>query len=747
MFEKNQVNFVVKFLAMAFAVLAIFFWMNKEPLMRQSYGAIPGYLDAGDYSLTIAYHSTAESAALVVETENITTTENVRQPVELARTELQQGENTAMLTIHLEESVSGVQLSVKQEKAETAEAAAASEAVMIQTVNIQGYRLLCYDNYFLAALFFALAAGVLVYGTRFYRNEHNTILLLIGIGVLASIPLFTSYLIVGHDIEYHAARINGIYEGIKAGQFPVRVNPVQLEGYGYISGIMYPQLFLYFPALLKFFNISTTLGLKLLFLGANLGTSILCYYSVKHICKNERVALYATLLYVFNPYRLMNFYLRGAVGECLAMTFLPLVLWGTYEILWNNRKKWYLLTLGMCGVLNSHILSLELYSVLIAMEMVWWFFTRNRQETAQRLLSMVKAAGLTIVWNLYFLGPFLSFSRADLECFFLQDIPMWNYVVDLMKLFAPFPTAQGRATQLGYQNGMTLTLGILSLVGALLFVYCLCMKRETTQEIVVGKHCLVFAFFFIAMTLWVAPWKLVLQNGLLSKLLAPIQFPWRLLGVGAMLLSIVAAVGIFYTEELQSQIKYIAPVVLAVIALTTGYFFESIAQEADMNMDKMEVNSWDYADKLYLYHYAGNGLNEPEHFDREQAYIKTNAEGQVAFQNYQKDGLHITTDVTVNENPEPVKLFFPLYYHPGYEIRIDGEKAETLMEGALVTCIVSPGSHHIEVSYEGLPLFRICDWLTAAGIAGTAVLIIWQHRRKKPTSLHIVRDSHFEHSA
>ena len=50
------------------------------------------------------------------------------------------------------------------------------------------------------------------------------------IGVLAitfaaSIPLMTDYLIQGTDMTFHLYRIEGIAEGLKSGQFPVRIQP------------------------------------------------------------------------------------------------------------------------------------------------------------------------------------------------------------------------------------------------------------------------------------------------------------------------------------------------------------------------------------------------------------------------------------------------------------------------------------------------------------------------------------------
>ena len=45
--------------------------------------------------------------------------------------------------------------------------------------------------------------------------------------LMASIPLFNNYLIRGHDIYFHLMRIEGLAQGLGAGEFPVRKSKAQ----------------------------------------------------------------------------------------------------------------------------------------------------------------------------------------------------------------------------------------------------------------------------------------------------------------------------------------------------------------------------------------------------------------------------------------------------------------------------------------------------------------------------------------
>lgn len=79
-----------------------------------------------------------------------------------------------------------------------------------------------------------------------------------------------------------------------------------------------------------------------------------------------------SVLYTFATYRLTNLYYRAALGESLAMVFLPLLLWGTYEIFYGQEKKWFLMVLGVTGVLESHVLSFEMCLIFLGIEGILW---------------------------------------------------------------------------------------------------------------------------------------------------------------------------------------------------------------------------------------------------------------------------------------------------------------------------------------------------------------------------------------
>lgn len=515
-----------------------------------------------------------------------------------------------------------------------------------------------------------------------------------------------------------------------------------MSGYGYITGTMYPQLFLYLPAILKFLHVSTLLGMQLLIFAANLATPLFTYGAVRNICRNDRTAFMAAVFYTLNPYRLIDFYSRGAIGEGFAMVFLPLVLWGTYEILWNRREKWWILALGMTGAVSSHLLSVELYAALILGEMVLWIFSQKKDHVLKRIMELGKTVLYTILLNLYFVGPFLVFSGLKPNCYSAlvrEDL----YTLDLVRAFEPFAKWGDVYQSLGGPAFMSVTLGSVALAGICLFGIVLLKKKSAEQEemALTGKRYLVLGSLFFVLALWVIPWEQMLQSKWLYHTLGAIQFPWRSFGIAALLFAVVTAIGVTLWEKegQQTEKRYLWPVLLCVLLLECGGYFSNIAHSAEM-LGKMEAEASNSTDALYLcenslppYYYTTDFAHISCDIDEHLSWLNAQNTGPdvkcaepetIEWSNYRKEGLHISADVFAEQS---FYASFPLHYYPGYRILVDGVEAEGFTMYSLLTCEISQGAHHIDVRWITPPFFRVCDILNLCVVA---VSLLWWRYRK-----------------
>ena len=111
-------------------------------------------------------------------------------------------------------------------------------------------------------LLILLAGGVAVWSVQKKKNGDEllpeglawTVCLIAG--VFASLPVLRDFFVYGHDLAFHLTRIESIKDGLLSGQFPVRVDTAFLNGYGYISSMMYGEALLYIPALLRLCGVS-----------------------------------------------------------------------------------------------------------------------------------------------------------------------------------------------------------------------------------------------------------------------------------------------------------------------------------------------------------------------------------------------------------------------------------------------------------------------------------------------------------
>lgn len=198
---------------------------------------------------------------------------------------------------------------------------------------------------------------------EYIKKNKNFILMAVFVIFVSYLPFMNNFLLWGHDIRFHLGRIEGLAEALSNGEIFGRINTV--NEYGYASGIMYPQLFLYIPAVLRLLGLPLMDTYKLFAFMINVATFVIAYISFKNVMRlsEKYIAMLAAAFYVLGLYRLSSLYLRAAIGEVLGMAFLPLLLWGMYELFIGKENRWWIAVIGWTCMLQSHILTTEIAMV------------------------------------------------------------------------------------------------------------------------------------------------------------------------------------------------------------------------------------------------------------------------------------------------------------------------------------------------------------------------------------------------
>lgn len=206
------------------------------------------------------------------------------------------------------------------------------------------------------------------------------------------------------DWTFHAARVEEIYLNLKSGSFFTFIAARTFHNTGAASFLFYPYIFFYPWAFLRFI-LSPVNAFYAWYALVTFATAAISFFSMKAYSQKSLASFIFSLVYTFAPYRL---YLGGAVfGEYLAVTFLPLLFLGIYEVLWGDKKKWYLLAIGGALVAYAHILSvflsLEFAAILFVIKLI-----TSRGISKDRIKSLLLAAGVCVLLVLPVIVPFFT---------------------------------------------------------------------------------------------------------------------------------------------------------------------------------------------------------------------------------------------------------------------------------------------------------------------------------------------------
>ncbi len=331
-------------------------------------------------------------------------------------------------------------------------------------------------------------------------------------------PLFQS-LINGDDISYHLFRIEGIKNAILNGDIFAFIHPNVCGNYGYGSGFFYPQILLYFPAVLKIMGIGTGGSYKIFVVFITVLTCISSYFSSKYIIKSRYAALCFTTSFLLSQYRLTNVYSRSAVGEYCAFIFLPILLAGTFNLIYENFDKPWVLVLGFWGLLCTHTITLAISGFVF---IVMLLFNIKKIFRKDIILKLVKSGLITLLLACFYWLPMVEQMCSDKFGFNEPWAKASKCTVRLSQIFAT-QSSTGAV-------GIGLPILILLIIG--IFI-----RNRNKSSIKMADKWFIIGISLLIFTTNLAPWKY------LEKTLAnSIQFPWRILSIATAILCISLAI-------------------------------------------------------------------------------------------------------------------------------------------------------------------------------------------------------------
>lgn len=546
---------------------------------------------------------------------------------------------------------------------------------------------------------------------RFFKEQENKIdvFVFIVVMIVACSPLITKLCINGHDLEYHLLRIESLKEGILMGRPFLRINALFLGGAGYASSLFYPDSLLYVPALLRAVGVGINASYHIFIALCICLTYLSTRFCIKKMTGSAYPAMMAGLLVVLSPYYLGDVFIRSAVGEYVAFIFIPFIVYGLYNTLYEDMTKPWIMALGFGGVLLSHTNTFIFCIVFAAVAfIVKWKVFRDNVKVLWKLLLTV---AITMALTAFYWVPVLEM----LICIPLgvnsSWIPLEQNALQFSKVFtSEFPS-----------------LGFLLVI--LAFPRILIKKNAQNRNLIgFSDWLLIGGALFAFLTTDIIPWER------LNNYLSFVQFPWRLFTISTVMLAMADAVILYCfikasLEPLMQSSMRVLTILLLIIGCALGFKTISAA----------DITYYDYSDDYYSYKPFTGGIIAGEWLPSAVDDV-----GQVIEDSdhmYGTDDEDIdfaraknAVEADITRNYDYIDV--PFVYYKGYSAKItDGGNVSELAvvqgdRNGMARVETKGMTGHLVVKYSGTVIQKISTWLSILTGLGIVAYVILTKKKK-----------------
>lgn len=528
---------------------------------------------------------------------------------------------------------------------------------------------------------------------------------------VGSIPLLTLFhpgLPLTHDGQDHVARIANFYQSLSEGNIVPRWAGNLNWGYGHpILMFLYP-LPSYGASLVHFLGIPFVESVKIIFGLTFILSGIAMFLFLRNVL-GEKAAIVGAVLYMFAPYRFVDLYVRGAIGEHVAFLFIPLVF---YFLLQLSKKISYPYILGGSLSLLGLLLSHNAISLMcIPLFLMYALLLINSSKHKRRLVVhyfLVTCLGFGL--SSFFLLPAFLEGKYTLRDIVTNHGEYKQGFISIKDFFIP-------SWSYGGTMFLSKQIGVVQIIGILLAVIYI-VKEKTKKYIPLF---VLFAGTILVSLFLMLPISDVIWNHI--SLIQKFQFPWRLLSLVVFSSAVLASFSVLLFKNTKIQVGFIGILIIASVILYYPYYQpQGYLNKPEGFYTGIYKSTTDTGESSPIW-----SVRFMEHTPKGSTEF---IEGIGSIRQINKNTTKRTYRISVTSNT--ARILENTLYFPNWEVFVDGNKTQIEFQDklyrGLITYKVPKGEHSVKIIFSDTRVRTIANLLT---IFSTALLFLLFFLRKK----------------
>lgn len=519
--------------------------------------------------------------------------------------------------------------------------------------------------------------------------------------IAISLPIILPYLHSGyfptHDGEWAVIRLGDMFRTLRDFQIPPRYSGNLNFGYGYpLFNFTYPFPY-YLGIFVHFLGAGFVNSIKILFAGSVFLSAFFMFLASKALWKNTWAGIISAIFYIYFPYRMVDLFVRGSIGESLSFALFPLLFYLLLRLI-NKASVFSVLGISICiGILvMTHNIMTVLFLPLYIIFSLIQIFLKNKRILKSFIISIVLGFGLSA----FFWMPAL-FEKNNI---LLSQTPIANrnlYFVDFDQLLF---SSWGYGVPTG-ENSFTYQLGVAHFaifMITLAYLFLMFIKSKDLIRKFDIKSALVLAIISALYIFLLFKSSRFLWENL--PLLSEINYPWINLGVLGFIISLLTGF-----LSIQNHIKYFT-VFVAVFAI----FFVSPYARPEYYINKGD----DY--------YLTNDATTTSSNELMPLWVKQKPVERFVEKVEIIDGIGLVNNLVYNSKKivfhvdakDNIKVRINTIYYPGWQIYVDNINTSISYsnEHGVMDISVPLGSHIIEAKFEETPLRLTSDIISLSSV-------------------------------